>query len=48
MADTEDFTGTVKISVESGSFACTGLEQGPGAGEFTTLPVLPITGSAGH
>lgn len=42
-ADTEDFAGILIVRASgNGLIAGTALELGPGAGEFTTLPVTPL------
>ncbi|MEJ2076559.1 MAG: DUF5719 family protein [Acidobacteriota bacterium] len=42
-ADTTDFSGTLIVEVQGGKVVATALETGATAGEFTTLPVTPIT-----
>lgn len=42
-ADTNNFRGTVTIRAQTGAVAVVALELGTFQGEFTTLPVSPIT-----
>lgn len=41
--DTSDFTGTLVVEVTGGEVAATALELGQSPGEFTTLPVTPLS-----
>lgn len=40
--DTSAFSGTIVVTVREGLIAATVIEQGPAAGQFTTLPVTPL------
>ncbi len=40
--DTDNFVGSLIVRVDDGLIGGTGLELGPGAGQFTTLPVTPL------
>jgi hypothetical protein len=41
-ADTDNFAGTLVVSVEGGQVAAMAIEMGSEAGQFTTLPVMPL------
>jgi hypothetical protein len=42
--DLTDFSGTLMISTQDGSFSAIALEQGNAPGLFTSLPVSPVVG----
>ena len=44
-ADTQDFEGTICVRSTNGKLAVVAIEQGSGAGEFTTLPVSVLDGN---
>ena len=41
-ANTDDLRGTLLAEISNGKVAATALELGPKAGQFTTLPVMPL------
>ena len=43
-AEISGFEGTLVVNATGGQIAATALELGPAPGQFTTLPVTPLTG----